>query len=216
MNEWRDDEVSFLLKHREFMTTEELAKEISSRFGTKRSNVSIIQYCYKHKILKGSTRLNKEETEFLISIADNNWECIIDQFNQRFGRQVKKDALRQVLQSVGIDKRHNYVAGDEVYRNGDGVYIKIDDHSSSSGYRWVKKSRLVYEERFGRIPEGSVIVFLDGNCRNCEPENLMCIDHKVHSFISTKRKYNPNNPEITKAWAKFKELDLRTRGLIED
>ena len=40
---------------------------------------------------------------------------------------------------------------------------------------WVQKQRVVYEKHYGKIPQGYVVIFLDRNRENFDPENLAAI-----------------------------------------
>lgn len=50
------------------------------------------------------------------------------------------------------------------------VYVKVEGCN-----RMVQKSRYVYEQTHGSIPEGMCISFKDGDSTNCTPDNLMLI-----------------------------------------
>lgn len=44
---------------------------------------------------------------------------------------------------------------------------------------WVGKGRWVWERENGPVPEGHVVVMLDGDPMNCEPDNLECVPRGV-------------------------------------
>lgn len=63
-----------------------------------------------------------------------------------------------------------------------GVIVKIaapDPHRPGNDWRWVRKARVVWEEAHGPIPEGMVIVQLDGDPENCALPNLACVSRAV-------------------------------------
>ena len=43
------------------------------------------------------------------------------------------------------------------------------------GNSWIQKGRAKWERRRGEIPDGNVIVFLDGDPANCRMSNLACV-----------------------------------------
>ena len=49
---------------------------------------------------------------------------------------------------------------------------------------WVPKHRLVYEQAHGPIPEGCMVVFLDGDRENFDPENLAIETKSEHAVIA--------------------------------
>lgn len=56
------------------------------------------------------------------------------------------------------------------------IRIKINDLPRvKKQENWVQKQRVVYEKHYGKIPEGYVVIFLDRNRENFDPENLAAI-----------------------------------------
>ena len=59
-----------------------------------------------------------------------------------------------------------------------------DDPSLAPARRWVAESRVVWEAANGPIPDGHVIVFLDGDRLNCALDNLRCVPRSVLTWIN--------------------------------
>lgn len=56
------------------------------------------------------------------------------------------------------------------------IWIKINDLPRvKKQENWIQKHRAVYEKHYGKIPEGYVVIFLDRNRENFDPENLAAI-----------------------------------------
>jgi hypothetical protein len=79
--------------------------------------------------------------------------------------EARKKCLRTAFKDGHIP--HNaYAAGTELVRDG-RVYIKVP------GIRRVQlKHRYVWEKHHGKIPEGHIIKFKDGDFMNCDIDNL--------------------------------------------
>lgn len=45
--------------------------------------------------------------------------------------------------------------------------------------KWELKHRLVWQQKYGKIPEGSCLIFLNGNRQDCRIENLMLIKRSI-------------------------------------
>ena len=63
-----------------------------------------------------------------------------------------------------------------------GVLIKIAEPDPYTGnpHRWVRKARHVWECTHGRkVPPGCLILQMDSDPFNCEPDNLVCIDRST-------------------------------------
>jgi hypothetical protein len=70
---------------------------------------------------------------------------------------------------------------------------------------WKRKSDIVWEQHNGAIPQGNFIVFLDGNPKNCNIENLYMVNRKVHVRMSQNNWYN-GDPSFTLCALKYCEL----------
>lgn len=64
------------------------------------------------------------------------------------------------------------------------LYIRIPDAARPSGGKWVSYSRWVWEQAHGPIPPGGVVVHVDGDQRNCAPDNLRLIDRRVLACLN--------------------------------
>lgn len=70
-------------------------------------------------------------------------------------------------------------------------YVEVKVAERSSGRRahdnWVPKARLVWEREHGPVPEGSMVVFCDGDARNFDPANLALETRAEHAVIQRAR-----------------------------
>ena len=74
---------------------------------------------------------------------------------------------------------------------------------------WARKSRLVWEAQHGVIPEGYMVVFLNGDTLDCRPQNLACISKSVAARMARGhgKKLWSSFEEVTRAAIKACELD---------
>lgn len=56
---------------------------------------------------------------------------------------------------------------------------------------FVPKHRLIWKQHYGRIPEGHIIIFADGDRRNFAIENLVCVSRGDHAILNKNKKYGP-------------------------
>lgn len=67
------------------------------------------------------------------------------------------------------------------------VWVKINDISrAKKNVNWRQKHRLIWEQNFGEIPEGYLVIFKDGDRRNFDLDNLACISKQVNLQLSRK------------------------------
>jgi len=77
-------------------------------------------------------------------------------------------------------------------------YIKIKDS------HWELLQRHVWTQANGKIPTGSVVIFLDGNYLNCELSNLQVITRKENMARNTIQRFPAELQEIMKLTSKLK------------
>lgn len=98
------------------------------------------------------------------------------------------------------------------------IYVKVLDVPQStkfSGYAppyWLPKQRKVYEERFGKIPIGYMVVFLNSNNRDFSIGNLYCISRPVLAIMN-KNKWFTTSKEHTLTAIKCCELMQALKGV---
>ena len=77
-------------------------------------------------------------------------------------------------------------------------YIKIKD------CQWELLQRYVWTQANGEIPQGSVVIFLDGNYLNCELNNLQVKSRKENMARNTIQRYPAELQEVMKLTSKLK------------
>lgn len=75
---------------------------------------------------------------------------------------------------------------------------------------WKLLHRLVWEEHNGPIPKNHVITFLDGDWKNCDISNLMCISRGANCRANQDGLRFEGNPELTKSGLLVSELKTQT------
>lgn len=64
------------------------------------------------------------------------------------------------------------------------VKIAMCPSDTANGHNFVPKHRLIWEEANGPIPKGSNVIFLDGNKRNFELENLALVTNAENLILN--------------------------------
>ena len=119
---------------------------------------------------------------------------------------VNGKAFRLGIQTIGKHHMDRSPIGseriDKSHTNGYRVKIKV-----AKGHEgWVDKGRYIFENQNGKIPEGYVLVYLDGNPMNCEIDNLATVDPVTFYQVVHNKAYKSNNPTITKTLIRYYEL----------
>ena len=100
---------------------------------------------------------------------------------------------------------------------GDG-YVEVKVSMRPSGRRahdnWVPKARIEWEKANGRpVPDGCIVVFLDGNNRNFDPDNLALETRAEHAVISSRhlRYADQGSHDVAVAIARLKHTASMAR-----
>lgn len=136
------------------------------------------------------------------------------QFNARFGANRSEQVLKWRCNKV-IGVRHkgqrintNKMAVGTENKLGRYWFVKTSDDATGRGsfYRnWAPKSRVLWEREHGKVLDGYMIVFLDGNPDHCTLDNLYAVSGKVHREMSKNRWYTADR-DTTLAAIKCCEL----------
>ena len=155
------------------------------------------------------------------------YQELTEAFNSHFGTALKRHSISDLMckRLKVVSRRNNskrgrfekgakpkYPIGAEVEKQG-YIWVKVNDKYFPNGStqmahyyeNWKRKSDIVWEEHNGSIPKGKFIVFLDGNRRNCDIENLYLIDRKTHVRMAQNNWYS-DNPNFTLCALKYCEL----------
>lgn len=201
--------------------TDMLAQAYNAAHGTDIRTETFRSHCYKMGLKRRTfygLPFTLEEDAFLRehypSMTDAELE---DAFILRFGFRRDRQKIRLRCWYLGIQKRKDiwtqsrkesvrYDLGAE-YENQGYVFVKVT-HDGCASEKWRLKQRVVWEREHGKIPAGQIILFLDGNTRNCAIENLICVPKSYNGYINGNFLRRSESPGVTKAqvsWCALKE-----------
>lgn len=123
------------------------------------------------------------------------------------GKKMPKEVYEKVKHTMfakgNVPPNHRPVGSERISKDG---YIEV---KVAEPNKWRLKQRVVYEEAKGKIPEGCTIIFLDGNKRNFDIDNLRCITRSELLYLNCNGLNNSN--EITETGILMARLD-RTKN----
>jgi len=99
--------------------------------------------------------------------------------------------------------------GSEVVNEG-VVFIKVAEPNI-----WSPKHRYIWEKHHGKIPDGKVIRFKDGNPMNVVLDNLFMVSRSVCTSV-VRRKMEKDDPKLNVLSHKLAELDLKIKEKEND
>lgn len=114
------------------------------------------------------------------------------------------------------NRPHNWrpVGTERLTKDG---YVEVKVREEPSGRKahdnWVPKARLVWEREHGAVPDGMIVVFLDGDRTNFDPQNLGLETRAQHAVIQRSRSpyCDAGSHEVAKAIADLRSAASRAR-----
>lgn len=139
-------------------------------------------------------KFTEQEGEFVKQFAfGHSYREITEELNRRFHSDLRVDQVRAYLKwhkiktgrtgqfTKGIVPQNQLPVGAEVLR-GQYLFVKVGEPSV-----WKEKHIVVWEEHYGAVPKGKCIIFLDGDVRNTDIENLAMVDLRINMMLNRRR-----------------------------
>lgn len=176
----------FILDNYKGRYNQELADLFNQKFNTNVTSRTIKSYKANNKLNSGlSGKFRKGQTP------------------HNKGKKMPKEVYEKVKHTMfangNVPPNHRPVGSERISKDG---YIEV---KVAEPNKWRLKQRVVYEEAKGKIPEGCTIIFLDGNKRNFDIDNLRCITRSELLYLNCNGLNNSN--EITETRILMARLD---------
>lgn len=183
---YTDEMKQFILDNYKGRYNQELADLFNQKFNTNITSRTIKSYKANNKLNSGLTgKFRKGQTP------------------HNKGKKMPKEVYEKVKHTMfakgSVPPNHRPVGSERISKDG---YIEV---KVAEPNKWRLKQRVVYEEAKGKIPEGCPIIFLDGNKRNFDIDNLKCITRSELLYLNCNGLNNSN--EITETGILMARLD---------
>ena len=184
----------------------EIADRINARFGEGTITWQSVQiYLKNHKIKTGRT--GHFEKGHVPWSKGKKIEEIIKDPEKR-----KNHYLNQYKPG---HKPKNMLPVGTIAKNGEGYLLRKKQMEGKQWERWEMLHRAVWEEHHGKIPDGMMVTFKDGNKENCTIDNLELITHAENSAL-TSRGFRTEDPDLTMAGLTVIRIDQKMAALQEE
>lgn len=157
----------------------------------------------------------EEEHKFMREyVPGHNLKEIQKAFTEKFGWEI---TLKQIRGYLG---NHNLNTGMGKFKRGQSSYKRqpIGSESVDSNglvkvkvgnpSKWRYKHNMVWEEHNGIVPNGSVVIFLDGNKQNFDINNLQCITRAEHLYLN-RHGMRFSDPELMKTAINIAKVECK-------
>ena len=172
---WSDEEKQYLAEITPGRGYKEIQSMMSCKFG----------FDYTHHQIKGAITRNKLNT---------GRTGRFEKGHATWNKGTKGLTKANVTSFKKGQKSHNYkpVGSERITKDG-YCEIKVSD----TGRRWRPKHVLIYEKHHGKVPKGSAVIFLDGDKRNFDIDNLYLVTRSQLAMLN-KNSLIQKDAELTK------------------
>ena len=172
---WSDEEKQHLAEITPGRGYKEIQSMMSCKFG----------FDYTHHQIKGAITRNKLNT---------GRTGRFEKGRATWNKGTKGLTKANVTSFKKGQKPHNYkpLGSERITKDG-YCEIKVSD----TGRRWRPKHVLIYEKHHGKVPKGSVVIFLDGDKRNFDIDNLHLVTRNQLAMLN-KNSLIQKDAELTK------------------
>lgn len=207
--QYTKEQHAFLTKYYQLYDINILTKMFNETFNENRTSNAIHKYLNDHNIHSPrDCRFKKDSIPFNKGIPQSEWmseegmnNCKVTQFN--------KD---KTINNANYNLK---AVGDEHIDSDGYIRVKVGYDTGNKAQRfWKFKHHLVWEQHYGPVPKGHMIIFLDGNPLNCDISNLKCVARDVHLYMNQYRFYK-HSSEITEAGIAVCESELAYNKIIK-
>jgi hypothetical protein len=183
----------YIKSHVEGMGPADMTEEVNRLFGTSYTKRQMKGYYSRKKLNSGvSGHFPKGNVPF-----NKGKKLPQELYEKAKPTMFKKGSIPQNTVPVGT----------EIVTSDGYIKVKIAEPN-----KWELKHRLVWQQYKGKIPEGMIICFKDGNPNNTDIGNLAMLNRGEHLEM-TRRGYRSENPKITEAGLNTLRLENKCREL---
>lgn len=203
---WTDEELGWLERYMPTMPRKELAALYEQEWGKPITHAQLDNLCTRYG-WQGAPNTGR-------FVSGDPRSGATGEHLERFLEGGKKTRFQKGHKGTNTQPMYSEAVRLEGSSKTPTVFIKIPGPSpyasqKATGWNqeshWVHKRRWVWEQENGPIPEGHVVVHLDGDTMNCELENLECVPRRVLVFLN---KHGPAyaGPEVNPARIRLAQL----------
>ncbi|MDY5819312.1 MAG: HNH endonuclease signature motif containing protein [Treponema sp.] len=196
-----NEQAQWISDHIDGKNWPQITEEYNSHFA---SDIKVATFRYRcirdgfvqKKKTGGIVEFTEEQDEWLKANHKQSWDSMTDQFNLIFGTSYNREKIRKhcgrYLGLTSEQTRQQYQKQLPLYSErynakDDVIEIKVCDEIGKC--KWIPKHHYIWELETGmKIPPNCKIIHLDGNRRNNDISNLICVSNSV--MISARKQFN--------------------------
>lgn len=118
----------------------------------------------------------------------------------------QENSRKTTFKKGNIPHNHRPVGNERITKDG-YTEIKIKEPN-----KWQLKHRYIYEKKYGKIPDGMNLIFLDGNKQNIELSNLKLVSRAEDLIMNTNKLFTKDK-ELTNSGVLIAKVINKTNRL---
>lgn len=188
---WTEEVVNFMIENYKGKDNVELAELLNKNFNlnTNADRVSNVKANLKRR--KGidlRTGINKScfKKEHIPTNKGKKWD-------EYMSKEAQEKSKTTCFKKGNIPPNRRNVGEERTTVDG---YIEIKVQDGCLNDNWQLKHRYIYEQHYGKIPEGYNIIFLDGNKQNLDINNLKAVS-KNQDLIMNRKSLFTKDKDLT-------------------
>lgn len=171
-----------------------MAAMLNDKFGTSYTRNQLKRYYHNHNINSGTTGWFEKG-------------CIPMNKGKKMSRE-QYEASKATMFKNGMRPHNTKKVGDMSKRSDGRWYYKVSDGN------WELLNRYVYEQYYGPIPEGCLVVHKDGDMDNMHPDNLILID-RGDNIVMNSQGLRFANEDLFEAGLTLARIKMKCKQLEE-
>lgn len=199
-HKYTEEELEFIKNHVKTHQYKDMVVLFNEKFNT---NVSI--QALKHQASKHKFRTGRQ-FNFKRGVPSFTKGLKWDDYMTKEGQ---KNSRKTCFQKGSIPVNTKPIGSERIGKNG---YIIIKTANPSV---WKSKHTYIYEQTYGPIPKSHRVIFADGNNRNFDLDNLICISNKTALIMAKQQLFYKDLPEATKVGITIAKLIERSSNLAK-
>ena len=192
-HKYSEEEIQFLRDNVKKTSLKQLTDSFNNHFGTDLTEQAISMQKVKYGLRSGNVGGQFQKGH----VPSNK------------GKKMPKeqyDICKSTMFKPGSKPKNTDSIGTEKMLSDGYVWVKVDDKPKvPKVVNWRQKHRIIWEQTYGPIPEGHMVIFLDGNHENFDIDNLAMITKAENLIMNRKRLFNPDK-DITKTGVQLARL----------
>lgn len=187
----------FIISNNTGNPAQTLADMVNKEFGTSLTKQQIKSFRGNHKLNSGLTgRFEKghvpinKGTKKMFNVGGN-------------AGSFKRGQTPMTLVPIGSER---------IDKDGYTLVKVSDKQYTTNNDNWKLKHRIIYEEAFGEIPKGQVVLFADGNKQNFDLDNLVLVSN-AELLALNRQKLLHEDPQLTKTGVMIAKIQVAKNRL---